>query len=285
MYCRECGSKVRDDQKFCRNCGRPVTRNKQNEPGKPKIVKHDDKDDHPSRDMDKDRYRDRDGDRDRDSDRDRPFRDQQQRTPSPICPKCNGRLKFMKQYNEYWCDPCQMYPFKASTQTGNSGTARALYGLSLFTSIVGGIMLLVFDFGSWHNYNYYYKMHTWGHIGPDVSPLAFIAFFLVAFGLFFCSMVSIQGVRKGAQMKRNLVMGSLISALAVLIVMIIGAVSFFVFVDAQDIGLEAGFYGGAIGSLLTTIFLGLNLKHTIKKPPIPYPGHMGYQQQYPPRRR
>jgi hypothetical protein len=161
-----------------------------------------------------------------------------------------------------------------------SSTVRAIYSIALLTSLVGGILLLFTDFGGWHNYDYYNKIRTYGNIGPYASPFAFAAFFLVAFGLFYCSIISLKGIRMGEYLSKRLVLSGFIVALIVLIIICIGAGALFALVDASDVWLDAGFYGGAIGSLLTIIFFGLNLKNTVPVQGQTGPANFGFDQRY-----
>jgi hypothetical protein len=294
MLCNECGEQLDDDNKFCSNCSNPVKgsnpsrssnpskqskQSKQSKPSKPRIVPP--RNEQEYIDDDPDTYEDEiDEDEDfeeiepekkhepldEDSEDKNHFRRQERRPVSKYkCPRCGGDVQYVQNYNDYWCDLCRRYPFRSQTMvpTTTSSTVRAIYAIAFITSLVGGLLLLFTDFGGWHNYDYYNKIRTYGYIGPYASPFAFAAFFLVAFGLFYCSIISLKGIRMGEYLSKRLVLSGFIVALIVLIIIGIGAGALFALVDASDIWLESGFYGGAIGSLLTVIFFGLNLKNTV----------------------
>ena len=107
-----------------------------------------------------------------------------------------------------------------------------------------------------------------------------IVFLVVPLGLTVLSVMA--GVPEG-EMNRLLVLG-FIGALVVFIIVIIGGISLFVFPEADDIWLSAGFYGGAIGSLITTILFWMIIRYTsstpLSSPPMYPPNQRRYDRSY-----
>lgn len=141
--------------------------------------------------------------------------------------------------------------------------ARTLYGLAMLVSLIGGIMLMVFDFGGWYNYDGYLGVREWGWVGPYVNTYSILPFLAVAGSLFYCSFIAYQGFSSKQLLPRSLIMRGLVISIIVLVVVGVGAVALFAMTaEADSTWLEAGFYGGAIGSLLTALMFGLVLKNT-----------------------
>ncbi len=140
---------------------------------------------------------------------------------------------------------------------------RTLYGLAMLVSLIGGIMLMVFDFGGWYNYDGYLGVREWGWVGPYVNTYSFFPFFAVACSLFYCSFIAYQGFSSKEPLPWSMVFRGLVISIIVLAVVGGGAVALFAMTaEADSTWLEAGFYGGAIGSLLTALMFGLVLKNT-----------------------
>jgi hypothetical protein len=129
-------------------------------------------------------------------------------------------------------------------------------------SLIGGIMLMVLEFGGWYNYNDYYHTREWGWIGPLENPLSFLPFLAVAGSLFYCSFLAYQGFSSKEGINRSLIMRGFVISLIVFIIIIVGGATLIALTIENDSQwLSAGFYGGAIGSFLTAILFYLVLKN------------------------
>lgn len=119
-------------------------------------------------------------------------------------------------------------------------------------SLVGGLILLFSNFGWWYNYNYYsgYRENGWVAVSID-QPLSSLIIIFVALCVFFGTYVSFTGFRESAkidELKKNVSIALLTSAIAFGIV-VLGAIVFVALViGADDWGLDFGFYGGFVGS-------------------------------------
>ena len=279
MYCTNCGKRIENGKTFCSSCQSQVESSgylknsknlKSSRTPKPRIIQSiQTEPEHEEETIDNESKEKDSHDWEVIEDKEKNTYDDQK--PKAYknykCPSCGGEVQYIQDYNDYWCGRCQSYPFRRTDRipVGTSSSVRAVYAIALLTSLVGGLLLLFTDFGGWYYYDYYHGVRTWGNIGPFVSPLAFAAFFLVALGLFYCSFIALWGLRTGEYLSRRLVLSGLIIAFVVLIIVGIGAGALFALVDASDIWLDAGFYGGAIGSLLTVIFFGINLKNSVNR--------------------
>ena len=125
----------------------------------------------------------------------------------------------------------------------------------MITSVVGGILLLFTDFAGWYNSGYY--VNSWGWVGPNLdNPLSVIPFLILSCCLFYGTYVSYLGFSDQPVTFKLINRAFLLSAV-VLAVVFIGALIFVVLEISSDDEwwFDAGFYGGFIGSLLSTVFL------------------------------
>ena len=132
---------------------------------------------------------------------------------------------------------------------------RSFYAISMITSVIGGILLLFTDFAGWDGSNYYLGFYEYGYIGSNLeNPLSIIPFLILAVMLFYGTYISFLGFQ-GYDLDAKKVNIAFILSLAVLIVVLIGALIFLVSVIADDVWwwFDAGFYGGLIGSALTVV--------------------------------
>jgi hypothetical protein len=170
-----------------------------------------------------------------------------------------------QQPQSYPEQTAQTYPPQqpqASPPSDAQAQARTLLGLAMVFSLIGGIMLMVLEFGGWYNYNDYYHSREWGWVGPLENPLSFLPFLAVAGGLFYCSFIAYQQFSSKEGLKRSLVMRGFVISLIVFIIVIIGGATLIALTWENDSQwLSEGFYGGAIGSLLTFILFWLVLKN------------------------
>jgi len=159
-------------------------------------------------------------------------------------------------------------PQAAQTPSGPYGPAPAhapmgeqspILIIPAIFGIIGGIMMIVGDFGGWYNYNYYAGYEEWiyvnsfGYAAVLILPMALL--------LFFSAAVSLKAFKSPPPVARKLVQRGLIAALVVLIITVIGAVALLAAtMDASDNWLGVGFYGAFFGSLISFIVLAYERK-------------------------
>lgn len=134
---------------------------------------------------------------------------------------------------------------------------NSFYIGTMITSVIGGILLLFTDFASWDASNYYYGYLSYGWIGANLDePLYLILFVILAGCLFYCAYVSYLGF-SGKSVPFNLINIAFLLSAGVLAVVIFGALLFIVIISMEDVWwwFDAGFYGGLLGSFLSTVFL------------------------------
>ena len=271
MFCRECGKKIKEGVKFCGSCGTPVSKK---QISKPKIVSPRDEPEPRKRPTDKyDHER-----KERGGYEERSEHEPRREPPGPSrkCPVCNNKLEYIEKYQKYYCDRCRKYPYDERVPQQVPVIVRSLYASTLIVSLIGGILLITTEFSGGYSYHSgSYGFHTTISIGP--WGLLFAVFFGVAMLLFIGSIISIRGLSPTNPPSRNMVWVGFGCALTVLIITILGGISSFVFIDTQDIWLSAGFYGGSIGSLLTTILFWMIIRYLPATPkPIQPMGHYRY---------
>ncbi|NWG11408.1 hypothetical protein HXY33_06665 [Candidatus Bathyarchaeota archaeon] len=126
---------------------------------------------------------------------------------------------------------------------------------SLITSLVGAVLLLFEDSAGWYNYTYY--VQSWGWISFNLdTPLSVALIGIVAALLFYCTYISLQGLRLKGQVNMQTIRYGLIASLAALIIVIVGAIAFIAVMlidENSEWWFEAGFYSGLLGSGLTAL--------------------------------
>ena len=133
---------------------------------------------------------------------------------------------------------------------------------SLIFSLIGGILLLVMDFGGWYAYNYYAGVRSWGYIGLNDLPSGLI-FIIPAFFLFYCTWISLKALKNTNIIpnKNSIRLGFLLSLMVFLLALIGGIIFILTLGNVTDWWFDGGFYGGLIGGLFTSIFLFFILKN------------------------
>ncbi len=133
---------------------------------------------------------------------------------------------------------------------------------SLITSALGGLLIILFDFASWYNYD----PRIYGWIGLNLenigSTLLLWPIIILTSGcLFFCTYISFIGLKfPEDDVSPSLLHYSFIAAIVACVIILIGG---FIFVVAMlmdeptEWGFDVGFYGGLIGSALTIVLLYL----------------------------
>ena len=139
-------------------------------------------------------------------------------------------------------------------------TKRLYFIFTLIASLVGGTLLLATDFGGY--YWNAYPLEGWVWVYAEASVGAWFAFFAVACLLFFCTFVSLNALlsMEGKEFVQIdelkwIKFGTLFSDI-VATICVIGAITLGIFAATEDAAwvnfwLDAGFYGGLIGSGLT----------------------------------
>ncbi len=132
-------------------------------------------------------------------------------------------------------------------------------------SLIGGILLMVLDFGWWYNYGPP-EIYGWiGFQGFEDGNFTGIIFVFVAFLLLYTTAISILALVKPDQFEptRTTLQIGLLAAIAVFIIVLIGGIVFeinFLIEDVTNWGLAGGFYGGIIASPATAFFLYMCLR-------------------------
>lgn len=128
------------------------------------------------------------------------------------------------------------------------------YKGAIFGSVVGGILLLAFDFAGWNSSNYYLGVFSYGWIWID-SPSGFLALGTFAALLFYVAYQSYNGT-KGTLDDQKLDQIYKISRGTFVAILACGLL-FIIIISFEDVWwwLDTGFYGGAIGSGIATYCL------------------------------
>jgi hypothetical protein len=132
---------------------------------------------------------------------------------------------------------------------------------SLIFSLIGGILLLVMDFGGWYAYNGYLGIRTWAYIGLNELP-AGLLFIIPALFLFYCTWISLKALQNTniTPNKNSIRLGFYLSIVVFLLALIGGIIFILTLGDVTDWWFDGGFYGGLLGGLFTSIFMYFTLK-------------------------
>jgi hypothetical protein len=133
--------------------------------------------------------------------------------------------------------------------------SKFYYG-SLITSVLGAILIVLFDFAGWYNYDAYNLVESWGYIDFSFENLLVFPIILIVIGcLVLCTYFSYIGLSSSVKKldPQQLQFGLIAASMAFVTVLIGGIV--FVIVMLMDEPTSwwfgAGFYGSLIGSGLT----------------------------------
>ncbi len=145
---------------------------------------------------------------------------------------------------------------------------------SLISSLIGGVLLLATDFGG--SYEYAGGARVYTYVSATETAIGFLVFGLVALGLFYCSYISFLGLQQpeNPPSQKMLHWGFLAAGMVFLISMLGGIIFIASESGADDWWLDTAFYAGALGGLLTALFLylviremfGLTLQEMLKLP-------------------
>ena len=141
-------------------------------------------------------------------------------------------------------------------------TKRLYFIFTLIGSLAGGILLMVTDFGGYYWYSYDGPTEGWVWVYAEASVGGWFGFFAVASLLFFCSFVSLNIILslEGKEMlkleEEKLINWGTLFCYIVAAICVVGAITLAIFAYTEDVAwvdiwLDAGFYGGLIGSGLT----------------------------------
>ena len=145
----------------------------------------------------------------------------------------------------------------------NGSPASPFFVGSLITSVVGSVMLLATDFAGWFfsSGDAGITVEVWGYIGLLTTYFPLIA--VLSGTLLYCAYVSFTALRNPeAEPDPVPIDRAYKGSLAVFATVLVGALVFAIVMltdEPDDWWLDSGFYGGAIGALLTAILLRLGL--------------------------
>ena len=137
-----------------------------------------------------------------------------------------------------------------------SSDDRVFYLGAVITSLTGAILLFATDFCGFNGSNYYLGVYIWGGIGASTEGYGAI-FIIMGIMLIFTFLVALISLGAPDLLPSdNFVKLSFLFSFIVFLLSIIGLIVFGAI--AEDEGWwwwpDAGFYGGAIGGLLSTLF-------------------------------
>lgn len=156
-----------------------------------------------------------------------------------------------------------------------AGGQSAVLLIPAIFGIIGAIMLLVGDFGGWHNEGYYVRETVW----IDAWSIAGILIIPMALLLFFVAFASLQAYRSALPVAHRMALWGMMAAMVVFIVTLVGGLILIVATwENTSNWLDVGFYGGFFGGLISFIVLayerrrmGRALGPTVpRQPPQPY---------------
>ena len=132
---------------------------------------------------------------------------------------------------------------------------QIFYVGALIVSLIGAVLLFVTDFANGWKYIGYPSTASFRIFANEtVSGILVI---LMGVLLLICTLVILVALYKPELVKKEFVRYTMVLSLIVFLICIIGLI--YVAIEFEDYywDPDAGFYGGIIGSLLTTIFLFL----------------------------
>lgn len=254
MRCEKCGERIYPRDKYCRECGTTVLRELE------------DDDEFQTMDMaPSEKFSER-----------RPPPPPPPRVPGYIpppgenvCRTCGGRLKHMRQYDRYWCERCQKYAPLPGEAEMAPGKAKAAFGIAALFSILGGLLLLFTNFGGWWYYSstqrtdvgaygtfYYYDSVSGGEVIGLFSEPEYGAIIIpVALAMFVCGAIAMQGFRGRKPLTKKKLKVASALALAAFLIAVIAAAVMFIEVEDANVWLGPGFYGAALGGLISFVAL------------------------------
>lgn len=155
---------------------------------------------------------------------------------------------------------------------------------ALIGSGAGFMLLILTDFGGWYNYNYYAGYQEWGYIGVS-NPVTLAIMIVLGLPFVYTAVISLKGAMNPNSLAPRVVSLAFYLSIIELILVIVGAVIFVAAVSgSDDWWFGAGFYGPAIGGILTVVclFAARKMYRGVLLPPPQHPqyasaGAMQYQ--------
>ena len=145
---------------------------------------------------------------------------------------------------------------------------------SLISSLLGGVLLLTTDFAGSYEYAGGARVYTY-HSATETAA-GFLVLSLVALGLFYCTYISFLGLQQPENPpSQKMLHWGFLAAGTVFLFSLLGGILFIASESgADDWWLDTAFYAGALGGLLTALFLylviremfGLTLQEMLKLP-------------------
>jgi hypothetical protein len=160
---------------------------------------------------------------------------------------------------------------------------------ALIGSGAGFMLLILTDFGGWYNYNYYAGYQEWGYIGVS-NPITLVIMIVLGLPFLYSAVISLKGAMNANSLTPKAVSLAFYLSVIELILVFVGAVIFVAAVSgSDDWWFGAGFYGPAIGGILTVVclFAARKTYRGVILPPYQYPqvapaGAVQFQAQQPP---
>lgn len=136
----------------------------------------------------------------------------------------------------------------------SSENVSNFYMWSFIGALIGGLMILLFDFAGWDESNYYAGFYSEGWIATD-SVGGILILGPIGIGLLYVAYHSYKGTKEELP-KETLELIYKISLVALSAILIVGLI-FAITISTEDVywWFGEGFYGGAIGSLISTLLL------------------------------
>ena len=148
-------------------------------------------------------------------------------------------------------------PYGPAPASAPMGERSPILIIPAIFAIIGGLMLLVGEFGGWYNYSA--GVRTYGSIHAET--IAIVLILPMTLLLFFSAYASLQAYRSNPPVARKLVLWGLIASMVVFIVVLIGGIVLMAETwDASSNWLSEGFYGGLFGGLISFIVLAYERK-------------------------
>ncbi|MHA2031199.1 MAG: hypothetical protein ACW99A_05180 [Candidatus Kariarchaeaceae archaeon] len=125
---------------------------------------------------------------------------------------------------------------------------------SFIGSLIGGILILLLDFAGWDESNYYAGFYAEGWIATD-SVGGFLILVPIGIGMLYVAYNSYQGTKEALPTEKLELIYKI--SFAALIAISVGALIFVITISTEDVDwwFGEGFYGGFIGSLISTLLL------------------------------
>lgn len=178
-----------------------------------------------------------------------------------FCPSCGNTIVTYPESTAGQHPPSYAGSPQPVVATGAGNERSKLYIIPLIFSFLGALLLIVDDFGGWYSstgtgYGY---IREWGWI--NIWGFAAVVILPLVVALFYCTFISLQAVRSKVPIAKKHVRRGFFVALLVFVVVTVGGFALIAATwEAAENWLDLGFYGSFIGSLVTAIFFGVELR-------------------------